>query len=230
MKYIRVLPKAIAKFFRIILKNFFTYFLVRFRKDLITGLIFLLPLGGTVFLVWKTFEILTELIEDMYQQVIPWWLGFVFTILIIYFVGLLVRSVAVNRFLNLAENILIKLPLVRNLYTTFKQLVELFFKGGKMYFHQAVICEYPRKGIWSIGFITDTAPLEIKEKTGEHDLVSIFIATTPNPTSGLLVMLPKKDVIPLDMNVEEAIKLIISGGILKPKEELLKLAEKVEKS
>jgi len=109
----------------------------------------------------------------------------------------------------------LKFPLVRQIYPATKQIVQSFFSQEHSAFKKVVLVEYPSKGIWSIGFITNESFKEAQEKVGE-ELMHVFIATTPSPFSGFLVLVPKKDVKFLEMSVEDGIKLIVSGGIVKP--------------
>lgn len=120
-----------------------------------------------------------------------------------------------RKLIETGETLLAKIPLVRNIYLTVKQVIEALFLKNKTAFKQVVMFEYPRKGIYQLGFVTNMGRGEIQIKTNE-EVVNVFIPTTPNPTSGMLVLIPKDDLIFLEMSVEQAMKMIISGGIVVP--------------
>jgi len=120
-----------------------------------------------------------------------------------------------GKFVALGEAILRRVPLVRNIYTGTKQILEAILSGSERHFSEVVLLEYPRRGIYSIGFVTSPARGEVQaHMTGET--VNVFLPTTPNPTSGYLLVIPRGDLTTLDMSVEDAVKLIISGGIVAP--------------
>jgi uncharacterized membrane protein len=108
------------------------------------------------------------------------------------------------------------MPVVRSVYNGLKQIVETMLSKSGTSFKQACLIEYPRKGIWSIAFISTDARGEVPLKAGEPDLVSVFLPTTPNPTSGFLLFVPRRDVVVLDMTIEDAAKLVISAGLVSP--------------
>ena len=119
----------------------------------------------------------------------------------------------------MAESMVERTPVVRSIYSGIKQISETIFAQSERSFETACLIEYPRKGIWALGFISTDAKGEIKAKTGgdpEEEMVSVFVPTTPNPTSGFLLIFPKQDVIELDMSVEDAAKLVISAGLVYP--------------
>jgi len=116
---------------------------------------------------------------------------------------------------NFFEGILVKVPLINLVYNTVKQIVDTFSQQNNAIFQEVVLIEYPRKGVYAVGFLTNQAKGEIQEKTGEN-LVNVFVPTTPNPTSGFLLMLPNDAVIPMEMTIAEGMKLIISGGAVAP--------------
>ena len=113
------------------------------------------------------------------------------------------------------ERILNRMPVVRSVYSAIKQIFETILAQQSNAFREAVLIEYPRRGIWAIGFITGTTKGEVQNLT-EEETVNIFLPTTPNPTSGFLLFVPREEVVPLDMSVEEAVKMVISGGIVTP--------------
>ena len=138
--------------------------------------------------------------------------GFVFAIIGFITTGLLGRM-----FSTFFEKILSKMPVLRNIYSGLKQLFETILSQKSNSFREVVLIEYPREGIWAMGFLTGDTKGEVNRKT-KNQMVNIFLPTTPNPTSGFLLFVPKKDIIRLSMTVEEGIKMIISAGMLTPSE------------
>ena len=130
--------------------------------------------------------------------------------------GLFAANYVGKKLIGFGERIVVRIPLVRSIYLTVKQIVDAFMHGGKnMAFKRVVLIEYPRKGIYSIGFITAESNGEVQAKTKEN-VMSVFLPTTPNPTSGYLLFVPREDVVVLDMSVEDGLKLVVSGGIIAP--------------
>jgi uncharacterized membrane protein len=141
-------------------------------------------------------------------------LGAVFTIALILFLGFLTKGVATRRFLAAWDRILVQIPIFRGVYTAVQKLVETFL-GQSQANRQVVMIEYPRKGIYTVGFAMGRAWGEL-EKHNEAPLVNVFIPTTPNPTSGFYLLVPANDLAPLNISMEEALKLIASGGLITP--------------
>ncbi|MEL7165360.1 MAG: DUF502 domain-containing protein [Pseudomonadota bacterium] len=133
------------------------------------------------------------------------------------FVGWVAKGYLGRSFIRWAEGIVERTPVVRSIYSGIKQISETVFAQSERSFEQACLIEYPRRGIWAIGFISTTAKGEVSARAGnDGGLLSIFVPTTPNPTSGFLLFFPEEDVIPLDMTVEDAAKLVISAGLVYP--------------
>jgi uncharacterized membrane protein len=141
-------------------------------------------------------------------------LGAVFTIALILFLGVLTRGVATRRFLAAWDKIFVQIPIFRGVYTAVQKLVQTFL-GQSQTNRQVVMIEYPRKGIYAVGFAMGRAWHEL-EKKNEAPLVNVFVPTTPNPTSGFYLLVPTNEVAPLNMSMEEALKLITSGGLITP--------------
>ena len=138
---------------------------------------------------------------------------FVFTI----FIGWIAKGYIGRSLIRWAESLVERTPVVRSIYSGIKQISETVFAQTESSFEKACLIEYPRKGIWAIGFISTTAKGEIRDKGGNSsDMLSVFLPTTPNPTSGFLLFVPAEDVIELDMSVEDAAKLVISAGLVYP--------------
>ena len=188
---------------------------IRLRNYFITGAIVLIPIGITIYLSLFIIKISSSILP---KKINPnYYLPFdipgieiLITIIFITFVGGLSLSFLGKKFLEIFNNILKKIPILRTIYSAVGQLTESFTQsdGTKK---SVVILEYPRKGIWVVGFATKENNGEISKKTNEK-LVNIFVPTTPNPTSGFLLMVPKKDVKYLDMSFEEASRFIVSAG------------------
>jgi len=188
------------------------------RNYLITGLIILLPLIITVYIVTSIFNAVDGVLRPLVELVIGrsiYGLGFLLTIGFILGVGAIGTNVLGKRLIDYGERILTKIPLVRNIYLTVQQLIDALFLKNKTAFRKVVLIEYPRKGLYQVGFLTSEGLGEVQSNTDE-EVINIFVPTTPNPTSGMLVLVPKEDVTYLDMNVEEGLKLIISGGTVVP--------------
>lgn len=141
-------------------------------------------------------------------------LGAAFTIALILFLGVLTRGVATRRFLAAWDRIFVQIPVFRGVYTAVQKLVQTFL-GQSQTNRQVVMIEYPRKGIYAVGFAMGRAWHEL-EKKNEAPLVNVFVPTTPNPTSGFYLLVPANEVAPLNMSMEEALKLITSGGLITP--------------
>ena len=198
------------------------------RTAFITGLLILLPLGVTIFIIGIVldrignpaselfFNFIDQNIRELPTVEIPLQLlSLLIVFLIITALGYFSRIFIGQLFLRFFERILTRLPLISQVYNTVKQLVDTFSQQKKAVFQEVVMIEYPRKGIYAIGFLTNKAKGEVQSLTGEN-LVNVFVPTTPNPTSGFLLMLPYDDVIPMQMSVADGMKTIISGGAVTP--------------
>ena len=188
---------------------------VRLRNYFITGAIVLIPIGITIYLTLFIIKLSTSFLPktinpNSYLPIDIPGIEILITIILITLIGGLSLSFLGKKFLEFFNNILKRIPILRTIYSAVGQLTESFTKskGTKK---SVVVLEYPRKGIWVVGFATAENVGEISKKTNEK-LVNIFVPTTPNPTSGFLLMVPKKDVIYLDMSFEEASRFIVSAG------------------
>jgi uncharacterized membrane protein len=189
--------------------------LIRLRNYFITGAIVLIPIGITIYLTLFIIRISSNFLPKKINpnNYLPFdipGIEILITIMLITFIGGLSLSFLGKKILELFNNVLKKIPILRTIYSAVGQLTESFTQssGSKK---SVVILEYPRKGIWVVGFSTKDNKGEISKKTNE-DLVNVFVPTTPNPTSGFLLMLPRKDLIYLDMSFEDASKFIVSAG------------------
>lgn len=142
-------------------------------------------------------------------------LGLLILFIVITLIGALTAGFLGRLVVSFGERILARMPVVRSVYSAVKQILETVLKQQSNAFRQAVLIEYPRRGMWAIGFITGTTEGEVQSLVRE-EIVNVFVPTTPNPTSGFLLFVPDKDIVILDMSVEEAVKMVISGGIVTP--------------
>ena len=194
--------------------------IARLRNYFITGIIILIPIGFTLYLTLFIISISSNLIpkEINPNSYLPFsipGLEIALAIIFITFVGFISLSFIGKKILQLINDLLKKIPFLRTIYGAIGQMTETFAnKKGKK--KSVVLVQYPSKGIWAVGFATKDNKGEISKKTNDN-LVNVFVPTTPNPTSGFLLMFPKKEIIYLDMTFEEASKFIVSAGTSNPK-------------
>ena len=147
-------------------------------------------------------------------------LSMVIVVLIVAVLGLVSRFFVAKMMIGLSERIIDKIPFIGKVYNTVKQIVDTFSKQNKAVFQKAVLIEFPRKGVWSVGFLTSRTEGEVEKMTADgRKMINVFVPTTPNPTSGFLMAVPEDDVRELEMGVGEAMKFIISGGAVAPDSE-----------
>ena len=199
----------------------------RLRNIFITGILITVPVAFTLFILNFLFKLLDNL-------VVPWFiktlirigtpipedfrlpgLGLILIVLLIFVIGVLTQSFLGGKLVQLGEMIVDRIPVVRSIYTGAKQVVTTIAKADTKAFRKVVLVEFPRKGIYSLGFITGYTEGEVQELTNAK-LVNVFVPTTPNPTSGFLVFVANEEIIELTMTVEDGIKFIISVGIVTP--------------
>lgn len=210
-----------------------------FRRYLIAGLLVWLPIGVTVFLVRIMIGLMDRSLlllpnqfrpENVIGFGIPG-LGFLLTIIVLLLTGVLAANFVGKSMVSFGERLLDRIPFVRSIYSATKNFTEIVFSGSGQSFKKVLLIEYPRKGIYSLAFQTSSELGEVQERVGE-DLVCTFVPTTPNPTSGYIIVIPKKDIIELDMEVEAALKMIMSLGVVVPswgKKDLDDLPESVNR-
>ncbi|KAF0133861.1 MAG: hypothetical protein FD145_1071 [Candidatus Saganbacteria bacterium] len=194
----------------------------RLSNYFLRGLITLLPLLVTIWLLWFMFSfldgILGNIISLFVGHPLPG-LGFIITILLILTTGYFATHVFGAQIFKVGEEILFRIPIVKGIYTSAKQMNEvLFIHKGTDEFRRACVIEYPRKGIYTMGFVTSDAAAEVENKV-KSKLINVFIPNTPTPATGFLVMMPAQEVILLEMKTEDAFKYIVSGGVLQPPEQ-----------
>ena len=194
--------------------------LVKFRNYFFTGVVVLIPIGITLYFTLFLINISSKFLpkEINPNHYLPYdipGVEILISIVLITFIGWLSLSFIGRKLLEVINKILKRIPILRTIYSALSQMTETFTKdeSGKK---NVVLIEYPRKGLWALGFATKDNTGEISDKT-KKNLVNVFVPTTPNPTSGFLLMFPKEDVIYLDMTFEEASKFIVSAGTSDPK-------------
>lgn len=183
-----------------------------------TGLLTIMPLAVTIYVFYVIFSFLDNLVGDLIKALFNFHLpgvGFAAGLLLILLVGFIASNIIGNRLINFFDRLFQRVPITRGIYSSAKQIIDAFTVQGKNAFQQVVLLEYPRKGLYVLGFVTGHSRGEIQEKT-EEETVNVFVPTTPNPTSGMLILAPRHEVIELKMSVEEGMKVIISGGLFSP--------------
>jgi len=197
------------------------------KKIFFTGLAVVMPIGLTVYIFFFLIDLMDGLlliIPEAYRPdaFLPFHipgLGAIFTVIVIFLAGLLMKSYLGNKLVRLGESLLDKIPFVRSIYQAMKQISDSFFMDHKRSFRKVVLLRFPSRDVYSVGFITGVPTSELKAKVGsERNYVSVFMPTAPNPTTGLYMIMPEDDLIYTDMTVDEAFTLIISTGIVVPPE------------
>lgn len=206
----------------------------RLRASFLTGLIVIAPIGLTIWLLWTLMGWVDGFVlplvparfnPEQYIGINLRGVGVIFFLLFTIVVGWIAKGLIGRSLLRWAESLVDRTPVVRSIYSGIKQIAETVFAQSERSFEKACLIEYPRKGIWAIGFISTEAKGEISRRVpSDDDLVSIFLPTTPNPTSGFLLFVPRSDVIELKMTIEESAKLVISAGLVYPDSQTAKQA------
>jgi uncharacterized membrane protein len=196
------------------------------RRYIVAGLLIWVPLGVTFLVIKLLIDLMDRTLvlipapyrpEHLLGFKIPG-LGVALTVLVVIVTGMIFANLFGRRLVRIWEEILARIPLVRWIYSSVKQITETLFSAKGKSFRKVVLVEYPRRDLWTLAFVTgDTAPM-FEDITGE-DLVNIYVPTTPNPTSGFFLMVPKKDIIELDMSVEAGLKTILSTGVVVPEDD-----------
>lgn len=197
------------------------------RRYFITGLLIWVPVWVTLLVIKFLVELLDKVVEllpkayqpeQLFGMHIPG-MGIVLVFLLVFMTGMLAANFIGRRFVSFTESIFDRIPFFRSIYKAVKQVMKSLFSASGESFRRVVLVEYPRKGLWSIAFQTGRGFHAATEALGD-DLLTIFIPTTPNPTSGYLMVVPQKDTVELDMTVEEALRIVISLGVVMPADKL----------
>ncbi len=192
------------------------------RHYFATGLLISLPVFITLYVIFAVFRF----IDGIFGKIINIYLnkylgfgipgvGFILGAVIVFLIGFVAANFFGKKIIRALEAWFLKFPFIRQIYPAAKQIVDSFISKESPAFKKVVLAQYPSKGLWAIGFMTNDSFKEANEKT-ERDLLHIFIATTPSPLTGFLALIPKEDVQFLDISIEAGVKLIVSGGIVKP--------------
>jgi|JI10StandDraft_1071094.scaffolds.fasta_scaffold251645_2 uncharacterized membrane protein len=197
---------------------------VRLRNYFLAGILITAPVSLTVYIAWLFIswvdQTVLPLVPPEYnpERYLPFsipGIGLIIVLLVLTTIGAVTAGLFGRLTRQLMESILNRLPIIRSIYSAIKQIVETVLANQSSAFRDSVLVEFPRAGAWTLGFVTGTTPPEVATAIG-GDALTIFVPTTPNPTSGYLIFVPRKDVIYLDMSVEDGIKLVVSGGIVAP--------------
>jgi uncharacterized membrane protein len=196
------------------------------RANFLTGLIVIVPISVTIWLVWTVVGWIDGWVlpliphrfrPEQYIGINLRGVGVIIFLLFTVIVGWLAKGLIGRSLLSWAEGLVDRMPIVRSVYNGLKQIAETVFAQTETTFDKACLVEYPRPGIWAIAFVSTYAKGEIDRRIPrDKQIVSVFLPTTPNPTSGFLLFVPRSDIIELDMTVEDAAKLIISAGLVYP--------------
>ena len=198
--------------------------LARLRAYFLAGVLVTAPVAITFYIVW----LIVSFIDDRVSRLIPArynpenhlpfgipGLGLVIAVVVLILIGAVTAGYIGRVIVRLSDAILARMPVVRSIYGATKQIFETVLAHKSTAFRQVCLVEYPRRGVWSLGFVTGTTVGEVQERTSDQ-VVNVFLPTTPNPTSGFLLLVPTRDLVLLEMSVEDGIKMVISGGIITP--------------
>ena len=194
------------------------------KRYLIAGLLVWLPLGVTIAVIKFLVDLFDQSLlliplayrpETLLGVDIPG-IGVVLSFLLILLTGFVVANFLGSKLVSIWESFLSRIPLVRSIYNAVKQIAEAVFGSGDQMFEKTYLIEYPRKGLWTLAFQTGTHQGEAQHKTEMGDTVNLFVPTTPNPTSGFFIMASRHEIIELEMSVDDALKMVISGGVVVP--------------
>ncbi|MFZ5961688.1 DUF502 domain-containing protein [Thalassococcus sp. BH17M4-6] len=212
--------------------------LARLRASFLTGIVVIAPVGLTIWLIWSVIGWIDGFVlplvpsrfnPEQYIGINLRGVGVIFFLLFTIVVGWVAKGLIGRSLIRFAESLVERMPVVRSIYSGVKQIAETVFAQTEASFEKACLIQYPRRGIWAIGFISTKARGEVAARTETSgDLMSVFLPTTPNPTSGFLLFVPAEDVVELDMTIEEAAKLVISAGLVYPNAKEAKTAVEEE--
>ena len=186
------------------------------KNYLFAGIVVVVPLAITILVLKSIFISLDEFVRPFFEPYIGFWtvgMGLVVTFVFILIIGVLTSNIIVKRAVNFSEKILFKIPVAKLIYSAVKQLLETFSASEKQYFQSVVAVEYPGSGIWSVGFVNG----DVKLPGDQERKLNVLVLASINPTSGFFIMVPESKTIPLNIKVEDGMKWVISGGIIKPR-------------
>ncbi|MBL26011.1 MAG: hypothetical protein CMM50_00470 [Rhodospirillaceae bacterium] len=196
----------------------------KLRNYLLTGIVVTAPVGITLYLAYLIIDYIDSKVVPLLpaeynpSTYLPFavpGIGLLLMLVVFVIVGFLAAGFVGRALMGLGERVVARMPVVRSIYGALKQIFEAVLAQSSQSFREVVLVEYPRRGIWALGFITGTTKGEVQNST-EDDVVNVFLPTTPNPTSGFLLFVPRRDLVKMHMTVEDGIKMVISAGIVTP--------------
>jgi uncharacterized membrane protein len=196
----------------------------RLRAYFFAGILITAPVSLTIYLSWLFISFVDDWVFSLLppdynpESYLPFFIpgvGLLLALVGLTVIGALTAGILGRAARRLIEAVLNRVPVIRSLYSAIKQIMETVLANKSSAFRECVLIEYPRKGIWTLGFITGKSKGEVQEKTAE-EVINVFVPTTPNPTSGFLLFVPAQDIIRLKMPIEDGLKLVVSGGIVTP--------------
>lgn len=201
------------------------------QKYFLTGMLAITPLAITAWISWRFYDLISSYVRPLVQQIpglgetypefFLTFMGVIAFVLVITLIGLFTRNLIGVAFFRLLERIIEKIPVVKSVFSATKQISQVFLQDRRSAFQRVVLFEYPRRGLYSLGFVT--------KDLEDHDLVNVFLPTTPNPTSGFMLMVPRNELEGFPVPMEEAIKLIISGGSIMTEQQAELIRVKAER-
>lgn len=196
----------------------------KLRNYLLTGIVVTAPVGITLYLAYLIIDYIDSKVVPLLpaeynpSTYLPFavpGIGLLLMLIVFIIIGFLAAGIVGRAMMGMGERVVARMPVVRSIYGALKQIFEAVLAQSSQSFREVVLVEYPRRGIWALGFITGTTKGEVQNST-EDDVVNVFLPTTPNPTSGFLLFVPRRDLVKMHMTVEDGIKMVISAGIVTP--------------
>ena len=194
------------------------------RRYLVAGLLVWVPVGVTILIIKFLVDLMDQTLLLLPASVQPATLlgfripglGIVLTAVVVLVTGMVVTNLFGRQLMRIGELILARIPVVRSIYSSVKQLTETLFSNSGQSFRKVVLVPYPHPGSWTMGFLTGVGSGEVRDRLG-REVMNVFVPTTPNPTSGFFLIVPRQDVIELDMSVDDGLKMLLSVGVVQPK-------------
>lgn len=193
------------------------------RRYLVAGLLVWVPVGVTILIIKFLVDLMDQTLLLLPAGIQPQHLlgfripglGIVLTVVVVLVTGMVVTNLFGRQLIRLGERLLARIPVVRSIYSSVKQLTESLFSSGGRSFRKVVLVPYPHPGSWTMGFLTGIGAGEVRDRIG-REVLNVFVPTTPNPTSGFFLIVPRQDVIELDMSVDDGLKMLLSVGVVQP--------------
>lgn len=194
------------------------------RRYLVAGLLVWVPVGVTILIIKFLVDLMDQTLlllpvgvqpANLFGFRIPG-LGIVLTVVVLLVTGMVVANLFGRQLMRIGELVLARIPVVRSIYSSVKQLTETLFSNSGQSFRKVVLVPYPHPDSWTMGFLTGVGSGEVRERLG-RDVLNVFVPTTPNPTSGFFLIVPREDVVELDMSVDDGLKMLLSVGVVQPK-------------